>query len=717
MSVLKWERMVEEKQSGIKQIQKRDGSIVAFDAKKIEDAIYKALTATKTGDRKLADDLAGEVVKRIKSLFPHDVPHVENVQDVVEEVLMTKGYHTVAKAYILYREQRAGIRRLKGIMGVRDDLKLGVNALKVLERRYLLRDQEGKLIETPRELFHRVAYTIAAIETRFAPSADIHALEDRFFNLMHNGEFMPNTPTLMNAGAPLGQLSACFVLPVEDSIVGIFDSLKNMALIHQSGGGTGFTFNHLRPKGDVVRSTSGVASGPVSFMKVFDVATGVMKQGGKRRGANMGILNADHPDILEFVLAKSDEEILSNFNISVGATDEFMEAVKNNKSWALINPRTKKEARTIQAQYLFDLIVNNAWRSGDPGLIFLDEINRHNPTPQLGRLEATNPCGELPLLPYESCNLGSINLAKMVSGGQIDYTKLKQTVRMCVHFLDNVIEASEFPLPEIEKVTRRGNRKIGLGIMGFADALVELGIRYDSEPALETADNIMKTMLDEARDASVGLAAERGVFPNFKGSIFDRTGGPRLRNATVLSIAPTGTISIIAGCSSGIEPLFALSFVRNVMEGTRLLEINPVFERIAQERGFYSRELMENIAQKGTLQDISGVPEDVSRVMVTDWDIAPEWHVRMQAVFQKYSDNSVSKTVNLPGDATPEDIRRVYIMAYEAKCKGITIYRYGSKKDQVLSLPAQLPEIVPEWGPFVTVDSEYAGGCVWCGRG
>jgi ribonucleoside-diphosphate reductase alpha chain len=543
---------------------------------------------------------------------------------------------------------------------------------------------------------------------------------------MSNLEFMPNTPTLMNAGAPLGQLSACFVLPVGDSITEIFDSLKNMALIHQSGGGTGFTFSHLRPKGDMVRSTKGVASGPVSFMKVFDAATSVMKQGGKRRGANMGILNADHPDIMEFILAKSDEITLANFNISVGATDEFMEAVKKAGKWPLTNPRTRKEVRTINARELFSLVVNNAWRSGDPGMIFLDEINRRNPTPQLGRLEATNPCGELPLMPYESCNLGSINLAKMVMDGQVNWPKLKETVHTCVHFLDNVIEASVFPLPEIEQMTRQGNRKIGLGVMGFADALLKLGIPYNSEQALEIADSIMKLMLEEARKESVKLASTRGVFPNFEGSVYDHPDRAasgkvaksklRMRNATVLSIAPTGTISIIAGCSSGIEPLFALAFVRNVMEGTRLLEVNPIFEQVARERGFYSKELMENIAQQGTLQGIPGIPEDLARVMVTDWDIEPEWHIRMQAVFQKYSDNSVSKTINLPAEATPEDIRRIYIMAHELKCKGITIYRYGSKKDQVLTLPARITEPETEKGPFVTVDSEYAGGCLMCGR-
>jgi ribonucleoside-diphosphate reductase alpha chain len=704
-------------ESTVTQIRKRDGSIVEFERNKIEAAIEKALAATKTGDKELAQKLTKRVVSIVEGRYSHTIPGVENIQDIVEEVLMSEGYTSVARAYIIYRQHKTELRRLKNIIGVHDDLKLGINALKVLERRYLLRDQDGNIIETPRELFHRVAHTIAAVETKFDPSSDIHALERKFFDMMNNLEFMPNTPTLMNAGAPLKQLSACFVLPVEDSIFDIFESLKNMALIHQSGGGTGFTFSHLRPKGDMVRSTKGVASGPVSFMKVFDAATGVMKQGGKRRGANMGILNSDHPDIFEFIVSKSDEVTLSNFNISVGASDAFMEATRKWTKWPLINPRTKTELKTVNAAELLDLIVNNAWRSGDPGMIFLDEINRHNPTPQIGRLESTNPCGELPLLPFESCNLGSINLSLMVNNGQINWDKLKSTVQVCVQFLDNVIEASVFPLPAIEKITREGNRKIGLGVMGFADMLIKLGIPYNSEHALDTAEKIVKFILDEAIRTSVKLAVKRGVFPNYPGSIYDRPDGPKLRNATVVSIAPTGTISIIAGCSSGIEPLFALAFVRNVMEGTRLLEINPVFEEIARNRGFYSEDLMQQIAQKGTLEGLDGIPDDVRKVMVTDWDIAPEWHVRMQAVFQKYSDNSVSKTVNLPADASPNDIRQIYNMAYQLKCKGITVYRYGSKKDQVLSLPGQMSEKIPEPGPFITVDSEFSGGCPSCGRG
>jgi ribonucleoside-diphosphate reductase alpha chain len=696
----------------ISQIQKRDGSLARFDAHKIQLAIQKALTATGTADSlSLTGELTDEVVKRIKARLGRVTPTVEQVQDIVEEVLMDRGYPNVAKAHILYRQQRADVRRLKGTIGVRDDLKLSINAIKVLERRYLLKDEAGKIIETPSELFRRVARAIASVETKFNAAADIKTLEEAFFGMMSSLEFIPNTPTLMNAGAPLGQLSACFVLPVEDSIVDIFETLKNMAVIHQSGGGTGFSFSHLRPNGDMVRSTKGVASGPVSFMEIFDAATAVMKQGGKRRGANMAILSADHPDILEFVEAKGDGVTLSNFNVSVGASDEFMEAVRQGGKWELVNPRTGKEVQTIDAGGLFDVIVNNAWRTGDPGLIFLDEINRHNPTPQLGRFEATNPCGELPLLPYESCNLGSINLAKMVSDKRLDWARLEQTVQRGVRFLDNVIEANIFPLPAIEQMTRVGNRKIGLGIMGFADTLVKLGIPYNSDQALETAEGVIKFISEKALAASVDLAEERGVFSSFPGSVYDRPAGPRPRNATVLSIAPTGTISIIAGCSSGIEPLFALAFVRNVMEGTRLLEMNAAFEQVARENGFYSQELMEEVAKKGTLVGVSGIPEDVREVFVTDWDILPEWHVRMQAVFQKYTDNSVSKTVNLPPEAAPDDVRRVYHLAYELKCKGVTIYRYSSKKQQVLSLAGQAPERTAEASHYITAESEYAGGC------
>ncbi|MFO8010789.1 MAG: adenosylcobalamin-dependent ribonucleoside-diphosphate reductase [Dehalococcoidia bacterium] len=695
----------------VKQIKKRNGAIVQFDSRLIERAIQKAFDATGTANGNTAAEMARRVVEIVEERHGDGTPRVEDIQDIVEQVLMSEGYAAVAKAYILYRQQRAEVRRLKEAMGVHDDLKLSVNAIKVLQRRYLLKDESGEVIETPAGLFRRVARAIAGVETAFDPTADTTAVEEEFFTMMNSLEFLPNTPTLMNAGAPLGQLSACFVIPIEDSVSSVFDGLKDMALIHQSGGGTGFSFTHLRPKGDFVRSTRGVASGPVSFMKIFDTATGVMKQGGKRRGANMGILNIDHPDVVEFITAKSDGTTLSNFNVSVGVSDAFMEALANGDSWPLINPRNGVEAGNIKAERLFSIIVESAWRTGDPGLVFLDTINRYNPTPHAGAFEATNPCGELPLLPYESCNLGSINISTVISDGGIDWMKLRGLIHNAVRFLDNVIEANVFPLPAIEKISRNGNRKIGLGMMGFADALIKMGVPYNSERALEEAERLMRFMHEEAYKASAELAQTRGAFPNFAGSVYDRPGSPPIRNATVLSIAPTGTISIIAGCSSGIEPIFALAYVRNVMEGTRLLEKNPMFEQTARERGFYSEELMERVARSGTLRGIEEVQEDVRDVFVTDWDIDPEWHVRVQAVFQKYTDNSVSKTVNLPHHATVDDVRRVYQLAHETGCKGITVYRYGSKKEQVLTLAGYSADAEQEPAEYVTASSEYAGGC------
>jgi len=667
----------------VSQVKKRDGRIVRFDKGKITSAIFRALKAVEKDDVHVAEGLSAEVVELLNQRFEGQIPSVENVQDIVEEILIRKGYADVAKAYILYRQQRAEIREVKKFFGVVDDLKLGVNAIKVLKNRYLLKDHEGKVVETPRQMFRRVAKAVAKADLIYDKGADVEKTEEAFFQVMANREFLPNSPTLMNAGTRLGQLSACFVLPIEDSIEGIFTTLKHMALIHQSGGGTGFSFSKLRPAGDIVGSTKGVASGPVSFMTIYDAATNVIKQGGRRRGANMAILDVTHPDILKFVEAKSREGILTNFNISVAVTDEFMEAVEKDREYPLINPRTGKAEGRLRARHVFDLIVSNAWRTGDPGLIFIDEINRHNPTPHVGEIRATNPCGEQPLLPFESCNLGSINLSKMVKDGDVDWQRLREVTRVAVHFLDNVIDVNKYPVQEIEKVTR-ANRKIGLGVMGFADMLIMLGIPYNSEKALELAEKVMKFIWDEAVRKSVETAEVRGAFPNFKGSLWEKRGYKAIRNATVTTVAPTGTISIIAGCSGGIEPIFAVAFVRNVMEGTKLLEVQPTFEKVARDSGFYSRDLMMEIAKSGSIQGIEEIPEDLRRVFVTALDIAPEWHVRMQAAFQKYVDNAVSKTVNLPQAATVDDVRRVYMLAYRLKCKGITVYRYGSKKEQVL---------------------------------
>jgi len=571
------------------------------------------------------------------------------------------------------------------------ELKLSVNALRVLKRRYLLKDENGNFLETPFELFRRIAKAIALDPGN----------EEEFLDILVNLEFLPNTPTLMNAGTEMGQLSACFVIPVEDSLVSIFDAVKSMALIQQSGGGTGFSFTGIRPKGDIVKSTKGVASGPVSFMRVFDTTTEIIKQGGKRRGANMGILRVDHPDIIEFITAKTKEGLLTNFNISVAVDDKFMDAVKADGDHELINPRNGEVVKKVKAQDIWNLIIKMAWKTGDPGIIFIDEINRHNPTPQLGKMESTNPCGELPLLPFESCNLGSINLAMMVTKGSIDWEKLEKTIVLGVRFLDNIIDINKYPLPQIEEITR-ANRKIGLGVMGFADMLVALGIPYDSDEAIKTAEEIMRFIREKSHSTSQKLAGERGVFPNFQGSIYEKP----MRNATTTTVAPTGTISIIAGCSSGIEPLFAVSYVRNVLEGTELIEVNPYFETVAKERGFYSEELMMKIAKTGTLAGIDEIPDDVKRVFVTAFDIAPHWHVRMQAAFQKHCDNAVSKTINFRNDVDIKDVEKAFLLAYELKCKGITIYRYGSKIQQVLYIGPGDPK-----EKFVSVDPEYSGGC------
>lgn len=591
------------------------------------------------------------------------------------------------------------------------------NAKTVLERRYLAKDQDGKVTETIDELFHRVASAIAEADAAYGSTGDeIKELEGQFYDMMISREFMPNSPTLMNAGRPLGQLSACFVLPVEDSMADIFDTVKYAALVHQSGGGTGFSFSRLRPEGSIVRSTGGVASGPVSFMKVFNAATEAVKQGGTRRGANMGMLRVDHPDILKFIDCKENNDEINNFNISVAITDKFMEAVKNGTEYELINPHTGEVSGTLDARTVFDKIVDAAWRNGEPGVVFIDEMNRYNPTPALGEIESTNPCGEQPLLPYEACNLGSINLGLCVSEDDgiptIDYDRLSRIVRTAVHFLDNVIDVNRYPLPKIDENTRK-TRKIGLGVMGFADMLLKLGVPYNSVEAEKAAEEVMSLIQSEGRAASAELAAERGVFPAWKESVFGIENLP-VRNATITTIAPTGTISIIADASGGCEPMFAYAFTKNVMDGDKLLVCNDFLVEKLKEAGVYSEALMHRIAEEGTLAHILEIPAEIRRVFVCAHDISPEWHIRIQAAFQKYTDNAVSKTINFPNSATREEVKEAYMLAYKLGCKGTTVYRDGSRDSQVLTTgtakeekPLEIPpslfgNIIPRPRPGMT---------------
>src|SRR5436305_819477 len=583
------------------------------------------------------------------------------------------------------------------------EAQLNDNARTVISKRYLIKDATGTPAEQPEDMFWRVASTVAEADRRYGSSdAEVTDTATDFYNLMTERRFEPNSPTLMNAGRPLGQLSACFVLPVEDALAngrdGIYDTLRAMALIHQSGGGTGFAFSKLRGKGSMVRSTTGVASGPVSFMKLYDASTDAVKQGGTRRGANMGILRVDHPDILDFITCKEDLTQVTNFNISVGVTDRFMKAVKAGTGYDLIDPSTGKASGQLDARTVWDKMIDGAWRTGEPGCFFIDEANRFNPVPHVGQYEATNPCGEQPLLPYDVCNLGSINVGSYVKDGEMDWEALKRDIHLSTHFLDNIIDANKYPLPEIDALSKR-IRRIGLGIMGFADALVRLGIAYDSDEGVAFGKKVMEFLDVESKKESERLANERGPFPEWARSIWGPeetcardADGKRirpmqlLRNCNVTTVAPTGTISIIAGCSSGLEPLFAVAFMRN-QAGVMMPDVNEDFVAIAKRDEWYSDALMERIAREGHV-NFSEVPEKWQRVFTTANQIAPEWHIKIQAAFQHYCDSAISKTTNFAHTATVEDVRKIYEMAYALNCKGVTVYRDGSRDNQVLSTGA-----------------------------
>ncbi len=686
-----------------KRLRRRDGRVVGFEQGRIEVAVSRA--AREAGRdapgraRRVAETVSAEVAER----FGDRPAGVEDVQDLVEQALMAAGLAEVARAYVLYRRRRAEVRHAKEELGVRDELKLGLAAVAVLKERYLLKDRHGQVVESTGEMMDRAAAHVARAEEQWQPGGAGRWAE-AFAAALRRLEFLPNSPTLMNSGTTLGLLSGCVVLPLEDSLGSIFETLGHAALLHQAGGGTGCSFSRLRPRGDRVASTGGAASGPVSFLSVFDAAARVVSDGGRRRGASMAVLDVSHPDVVEFVEAKGDPGSLEHFNLSVGVSDRFMRAVLHGEEHRLVNPRTGATAGRIAAGELFERICAAAWRGGDPGLLFLDRVNRDNPLPALGRIEATNPCGEVPLLPYESCNLGSLNLARFVEGRRLDLDRLGATVRLAVRFLDDVIDVSRYPVAELEAPAHAA-RKVGLGVMGLAEMLASLGIPYGSEAALRRASSVMGFIERQARQASAALAEVRGPFPLYDRSRYAARGVGPLRNAQLTSVAPTGTISLIAGTTSGIEPMFALSYVRHVL-GRDLAETNPLFERTARRGGFYSEQLMAEVDRTGTVGQLAQVPPEVREAFVTALEVSPEWHLKMQAAVQRHVDAAVAKTVNLRAEATVADVRATFLAAWQARSKGITVYRNGSRPDQVLRLePAPLP------GAAVRIADGYSGGC------
>ncbi|MGH4009109.1 MAG: adenosylcobalamin-dependent ribonucleoside-diphosphate reductase [Pseudonocardiaceae bacterium] len=689
------------------QVRRRDGQLAVFDLTRIDAAVDRAAREVSRTAPGLAASVAEAVADALADQIRGRVPTVEQIQDAVEHQLWVSGLDDIARAYVAYRQRRAELREAKALLQVRDELKLSLAAVSVLRQRYLRKDEKGQPVESTGEMLDRAAKFVAAAEDAYQAGSSTRWAE-QFCALLRSLEFLPNSPTLMNAGTSLGLLSGCVVLPVEDSLLSIFDTLKYSAIIHQAGGGTGYAFSRVRPAGDLVVSTGGNASGPISFLRLFDTATDVIGQGGRRRGACMAVLDVSHPDIYDFIAAKTTTpSALEHFNLSVGISDRFLRAAERNDTHRLVNPRTGRTSMPVPAADLFDAICEAAHRSGDPGLLFLDTINRANPLPGRGRMEATNPCGEVPLLPHESCNLGSINLARFTKGGQIDWDHVVDVVQLAVRFLDDVIDVSRYPFPELERAAK-ATRKIGLGFMGLAELLASLSIPYDSEQAVRLAGHIAGHIHDAAHAASAQLAQARGPFPAFAESTFAHTGCGPLRNAQLTSVAPTGTVSLIAGTTAGIEPMFAIAYVRNVL-GRHLLELNPCFERLARDRGFYSETLMTDIAHTGGVRSSRHVPPEVRTAFPTALEIPPKWHLRMQAAVQRHVDAAVSKTINLPATATVDDVRSIFLQAWRLRVKGITIYRYNSRPGQVLNLLCPTERSTEP--PIPHVDTSFAGGC------
>lgn len=669
----------------IKQIKKRDGRIVPFDRDKIAQAIWKAAQSVGGTDKELSVKISNQVATVLEVFFKDQniVPTVEQIQDLVEKILIEKSHAKTAKAYILYRQRQNEIREKKAEILGEKETEFSLSALKIMQQRYLRKDEKGVVTESPEQLFERVAHNIAKADLNYG---DFNAkeTEEKFYDMMYRLEFLPNSPILMNAGTKTQQLGSCFVLPIEDDIESIFDSLKKAAVIHQTGGETGFNFSKIRPRGDVSYASQTPSAGPIPFMRVFDTATETIKYSRKRRGTNMGILNVSHPDILEFISCKENENELNNFNISVGVTDKFMSAVENDGMYDLIDPHTGEKVNSLHARSVLELIVTKSWSNGEPGIIFLDKIKESNPTPDMGEITATNPCGEQPLLAYEACNLGSINLAKFVKDKEVNFEKLKQTVHLAVHFLDNTVDMSDYKLPEVKEAVIQ-NRKIGLGVMGFADMLFQMEIAYNTDEGILTAEKVMNFINEESHKASRNLAKTRGSFPNFNASFFPQKGYERMRNATVTTIAPTGSISMIAETSSGIEPLFALVYNKRVLDGGEFLYVNKYFEQKAVEMNIYSRDLMRIVSKEGSIRRLDGMPDSLRRIFVVAADIKADWHVRMQSAFQKHTDSAVSKTVNYPSYASADDVKEAFMLAHKLGCKGITVYRDKSRKKQVFS--------------------------------